>query len=317
MAELVQAQANHPLRREIVVNAVANSLINRGGITFAQRAVEETGASLAEVAKAYVIAREVFDLAGFASQVEAVDGVVAARMQSELYLEFRRLLDQAVRTLLRRDEGLGLIAAEIERYRGTATILRNELDAVMAGAELDRYLAQSRAYQAAGVPEPLARVAAGLVDLVATINIVELADALGVAPRRVAEAWSRIGGQVHLDLLLKMVANLDHELRWDASARSALRQDLRALVRAITADVLRGSAADQPLDDLVDQWAARRRNRLAAIGHAVSELEAMPQIGFAPLWVVIQKVRELVEAPAANGLSKGNSTTEDEVDHHG
>ena len=36
--------AAHPLRREIIINAVVNSMVNRGGITFAFRAGEETGA---------------------------------------------------------------------------------------------------------------------------------------------------------------------------------------------------------------------------------------------------------------------------------
>ncbi len=56
-----EAVARHSLRREIIANRIANSLVNRGGITFAHRAMEETGASLAEVARAYVVAREVFD----------------------------------------------------------------------------------------------------------------------------------------------------------------------------------------------------------------------------------------------------------------
>ena len=34
----------HPLRREIVTNSVVNSMVNRGGITFAFRAEDETGA---------------------------------------------------------------------------------------------------------------------------------------------------------------------------------------------------------------------------------------------------------------------------------
>ena len=40
---------SHPLRREIVTNAVVNSMVNRGGITFAFRAQEEAGATPEQV----------------------------------------------------------------------------------------------------------------------------------------------------------------------------------------------------------------------------------------------------------------------------
>src|SRR5699024_7520286 len=89
--------AQHPLKAEIVINSVVNSMVNRGGITFAYRASDETGASSEHVAKAYVVAREVFDLDGFVAAVEDTDNVVSADVQTDLYLSFRRLLDRATR----------------------------------------------------------------------------------------------------------------------------------------------------------------------------------------------------------------------------
>jgi glutamate dehydrogenase len=74
--------AAHPLRREIITNAVANSMVNRGGITFAYRALEETGADPEQVARAYVVCREVFDLAGFVRAVEATDNLVSTQSQT-------------------------------------------------------------------------------------------------------------------------------------------------------------------------------------------------------------------------------------------
>ena len=52
----------HPLRREIIATVVANDMINLGGITFAFRAMEETSATEAAVAKAFVALREIYEL---------------------------------------------------------------------------------------------------------------------------------------------------------------------------------------------------------------------------------------------------------------
>ncbi|HEY5246959.1 MAG TPA: NAD-glutamate dehydrogenase, partial [Dermatophilaceae bacterium] len=92
--------ASHPLRREIITNAVVNSMVNRGGMTFAFRASEETGATAEQVTRAFVVCREVFDMVGFVGSVEQLDNIVSTETQTALYLEFRRLLDRAVRWFL-------------------------------------------------------------------------------------------------------------------------------------------------------------------------------------------------------------------------
>ena len=74
--------AEHPLRREIVTNAVANSMVNRGGITFVFRTMEETGATPEQIARAFVVCREVFGLSSFVAAIEALDNVVPTSAQT-------------------------------------------------------------------------------------------------------------------------------------------------------------------------------------------------------------------------------------------
>lgn len=109
--------AAHPLRREIIATILSNALVNRGDITFAFRAAEETRASIEQIARAYVIAREVFDMPAYFPQVEALDNVVPTTVQTRLYLEMRRLLDRTVRWFVTSRPAALDIASEIERYQ--------------------------------------------------------------------------------------------------------------------------------------------------------------------------------------------------------
>ena len=52
----------HPLRREIICTRVANEIVDTAGIVFAYRVMEETGASVLTVARAFLVIRELFDL---------------------------------------------------------------------------------------------------------------------------------------------------------------------------------------------------------------------------------------------------------------
>ena len=49
----------HRLRREIIVTATTNSIVNRMGPAFAMRTQEDTGADVGRIARAYSIAREI------------------------------------------------------------------------------------------------------------------------------------------------------------------------------------------------------------------------------------------------------------------
>src|SRR5206468_5342127 len=59
----------HPLRREIVVTEVANTLVDEMGATFVHRVTRDTGATVAEAVRAWAIAWEVVDGATLASAI--------------------------------------------------------------------------------------------------------------------------------------------------------------------------------------------------------------------------------------------------------
>ena len=69
---------SHRLRREIIATVVANQLVDRAGTTFAFRLREETGAPPSMLARAYAVAREVFEMRAFWAAVEALDNEVDA-----------------------------------------------------------------------------------------------------------------------------------------------------------------------------------------------------------------------------------------------
>jgi glutamate dehydrogenase len=121
--------AEHPLRRQIVSTVVANSIVNRGGITFVYRALEETGASAPEVARAYSVVREVFDLPSYWAEIEALDNQAPTLAQAALFLEVRRLLDRATRWFLTTRGGRLDVGGEIARFLGPVRDLAPEVPA--------------------------------------------------------------------------------------------------------------------------------------------------------------------------------------------
>ena len=86
----------HRLRREIIGTYVTNNIINRIRPTYVWQMTEETGKSVADVARAFTIIRESFDLRSLWSEIEAQDNVLPARVQVEMLIEVGRLLERAI-----------------------------------------------------------------------------------------------------------------------------------------------------------------------------------------------------------------------------
>src|SRR5947199_7092657 len=83
----------HRLRREIIATVVANQLVDRAGTTFVFRLREETGAPPSLLARAYAVAREVYEMRDVWAAVEGLDNEIEAHVQLEMLIEGRRLVE--------------------------------------------------------------------------------------------------------------------------------------------------------------------------------------------------------------------------------
>ena len=284
--------AGHPLRAEIIVNSVVNSMVNRGGITFAHRAADETGGSIEQIARAFVVAREVFDLRGFVIAVEATDTVVPASVQTELYLEFRRLLDRAARWFVQRRRERIDIGAEIDAF--AELIAGARLSELLRGDELARFQDRVRELEGAGAPEQLAQRGAGLLASFALLDVVELSRHREWPLGNVARVYFTLSDLVHFDDALSRVTALPQDDRWGSMARAAMREDLYAVMVALTASVLENTDPDDA-GARVEKWldeggAAVRR----ALGEAVDAVRAGDETGLATISVALRRLRSLV-----------------------
>ncbi|MDO8144258.1 NAD-glutamate dehydrogenase [Isoptericola sp. 178] len=283
---------DHPLRREIVVNAVVNSMVNRGGITFAYRAADETGAPTEQVARAFVAAREIMDLQGFVEVVEATDNVVSSQVQTDLYLEFRRLLDRAARWFVQHRSDLIDVGAEIEAFAEPVRSYTSRLGELYQGEELRQYQAEFASLEEAGCGPELARRGASLLGALPLLDVAELAATREWDLDEVAQTYFTLSGRLGVPDMLTRVSALPQDDRWDSMARAALRDDLYAVTIALTASVLEhtdpGDATER-----IDAWIAAGGTTAERALHAMATADAVEDPGIATLSVALRQLRSL------------------------
>ncbi|PRZ07797.1 glutamate dehydrogenase [Isoptericola sp. CG 20/1183] len=288
-----QDLADHPLRREIVVNSVVNSMVNRGGITFAFRAEDETGAPTEQIARAFVAAREILDLRGFVAAVEATDNVVAARVQTDLYLELRQLLDRTARWFVRHRSDRVDVGAEIEAYAGPVRAYAGQLDELLQSGELDRFRERVASLEAAGCGPELARRGAGLLGSLTLLDVAELASQRGWDLDQVARTYFTVTSRLGIGDMLTDVSGLPQDDRWDSMARAALRDDVYAVAIALTASVLECTGSGDPAERF-EQWLEGGGAPAVRAMEALTMARAVERPGIATLSVALRQLRSLV-----------------------
>jgi glutamate dehydrogenase len=289
----------HPLRREIVVNSVVNSMVNRGGITFAFRGEDETGASAVQVARAYLIAREVFGLQQFVSEVESLDNQVPTAAQTQLYLEFRRLLDRSVRWFIQSRPSQVDIAAEVERYRDTVQSLQPDLPELLVGAERRRYERRAKELLKLGAPEDISHRAAVLLDTFSLLDVTEIAASTGRPASQVAPVYFSLSERYGVDAMLTRITALPREDRWDALARASLRIDLYAALESLTVAVLQMTDEGDP-HHRIAQWEKANADALARARTTVEEVARLEGSGIAALSVALRSLRAVIRTGTAS-----------------
>ncbi|GAA1181450.1 NAD-glutamate dehydrogenase [Ornithinimicrobium humiphilum] len=289
----------HPLRRQIVVNEIANAMVNRGGVSFAYRAADETGATLVQIARAFHVVRAVFDLTGYTGAVEALDNVVDTDTQSELYLEFRRLVDRAVRWFLNNRSLSSGMEAEIERFAGPVQRLSANFRDLLQGSELERFERNSEWARSRGVPDDVADAYASALDRFSLLDITELAMELDRDVEEVAAIYFGVSEAFKFDVLLTHVSNLPRTDRWASLARGAMRDDIYGVMRGLARTVSERTTPGSASVDRVREWMLENREALARTSQVLRTVGEMEQPDLAPLSVALRTLRGLVRQGAA------------------
>ncbi|MGW1059225.1 NAD-glutamate dehydrogenase [Micromonospora rubida] len=288
----------HRLRRDIVTTVLVNEAINRGGISFVFRVVEETAASAADVIRAYVVVREVFGLRELWDAVEALDSKVDPELQTAVYLDTRRLLDRAVRWLVTNRRSPIDVPAETARLRDGVAQLLPGLENLFYGSEREAIAAHIDEMTSRGLPRGLAEQATRLMYSFGLLDVVETSTSTGRDVGEVASIYFVLSDRFRVDSLLSKISLLPREDRWQTLARMALRYDLYAALAALTAEVLGSTPGNLPPMERVLQWEQSNATSIHRAQRAMGEFDES-RADLAALSVLLRQIRTLVRTSAA------------------
>jgi len=283
----------HRLRREIIATTVTNSMINRVGGSYVTQLLEKTGMPATDIASAYIIARDVFNLRQAWTAIEDLDNVVPAPVQTAMLVEANRLIERGTLWFLRNAERPLDIGANVAVFSADVATLAAGLEDILPDHYRDDLHARAAAYSEAGVPEVLALGMAGMVNLASGCEIVRLAGTHGASVLAVAELYFAVGAHFHMGRLRAAAEALETESHWRQMAVAALIDDLFANQGALTSQILEAARSGADAKAAIASWAGKRGAAVERTMALLSEVWSADSVDFSMLSVASRRLQAL------------------------
>lgn len=285
---------NHRLRREIIATELANQIINVGGITFVHRIQEMTGASAADICKAFVIVRALYSLGPVRNRINALDNKVEAQIQSTMHWAVKELLKSQTAWFVTGGR-MQSIEETVGRYQKGIRMVHDAPRSVVSGVEIDEIEGTIEDYVQKGVDEELASEVAILMPMAAACDMVEVAERTDFDINDVVEAYFLVGSQMRLDRLRQDVRRVSAGEHWDRLAIKRIGTDMAHYQRKLVelslceeADLSEGAVG------LVAMWLEKHDGPISRFKQLFGELEASGGINIAKLSLLSSQMRDLV-----------------------
>jgi len=275
----------HRLRREIVSKLIANSMVSRIGIDFAYRLSEEMASSIPEIARAYLIARDVFDSRSWGEAIQALDPGADYMLQNQLIIDTQAVLEKATRWFLR--HRCGDMASVVERYRAVVARVATALGEGGDGALLGEPTASQRS---------LTVKIALWGRLVSALDINEVNQRTGASLEVVIETYDEMGHRLQLDRLRQSLARLPAQEQWQYRASQAFIEEVDEAQVQLSTQVLKTKAKQQ---NPIAAWVAEHPEELQRYQNLMANCSTDAAPDIALLSVIVCRLRDLCRSLGA------------------
>lgn len=294
---------SHPLRKEIICTRVANELVNIGGITFAYRIMEEFNVGIDSVARAFIVARELFELGTAAKLHSELSPKTPLDAWFTVLRDNQRVLDRAVRWFItERGVVAGATISELLENFGSVVEMRRNLPEYLSDTSRARVRAKRDAGEAWGLPEELIVIWIRGFEGYALLDVIRSAADHDFEATSLAPVYFATYDRFKVDELLGLITELPRSDRWEILARQAMRGSLYETAASLALSVAEGTEGDFSTIDGAQKalagWIENHPTRVGNIDRILDEIaEAVPDVtGHPRLAVVSVALRTLASA---------------------
>ncbi len=288
--------AAHQLRHEILATMLTNDIVNRLGSANLFDLMDRTGAAPADIAKAYVLARDAYDLPAFWNEIEQQDNKLSTATQYKLLSDIRQVLLTVMAGLLSRPSGgqkMGqMIRDDREGVRKIAMWLSGSKSQHFCDDNAQTTLTEL------GVAAPLAKRLSLLPSLAAGPVISNLSLLTNRPFETTALTYFNMGTRLNYAWIAAKTEQIsDAGKRWRQEALNVMLAQLDKSRQKIVTAALTAKTKD-PKATPMTLWEKAHQNELQRYDDFMAEMKTAGSFDFAMFTLILRYLDQLA-APAS------------------
>ncbi len=285
----------HPLRKEIIATILSNQIANNIGIGFGSRIREETGSTIEDIAKAYVVCVEVFGLYDTWRKLEKLDNVVHESDRYESFSAVSGLLERSISWLLRHQPSDFNVSEVIQRYKVDIQSLMDVISDAIIGQSRRNYQASRRRFIKFRLPPALAQEMVDKTTLAAAFDIIEVKSSLDAEIEHAAKLFYALSDRLQFHWIRDAISQTIVRNHWNHLAILNLRNELHAYQHNLAQLILQAMDNKRHTGKALANWEERNQAALERYDGMLNEFSAMRTCDFPTISVAVAEVGRLVK----------------------
>ncbi len=287
----------HPLGPEIIHTEITNRIVNHMGPTFVIRIGEETGASTANIVRAFSVAYAVTRSGALCRDLRELPATAPPSLTLTPLILSGSLIRHLTRWLLHHDRHRLEVGDRIAYFESGVQTYEDDLADMLPETIQKDYFDRSNARIAEGASPALASRIAAIPLLYPVFDLVDMAQTLDQPLARVAGFHFELSLALELDWLHTAIETLTVNGSWQAIARISLREELYRQQRRLVVKLIR-MAGRGDFASVYTNWSGVEGEALTHFSKLRKEMRNNPNPDYAMLSIAIQELRKL-EVPDA------------------
>ena len=280
----------HPLAQQIIATSVANEIFNRGGIHAVR---EQTGATISEIVKAFIIAKEVFSLDDIWNEIESLSNTVSAQIQIKMMIEVQRFYRLMAIWFINHANPHYNIETIVRQYSPGITTLQqlddDEITLPFAPVEQSLYQLEKETDSLAVVD----KIHQLKVSSVVFCDIVKTAFELKLSVESILSCYCKVSKLVGLAWLIEQTEKVETSDHWSRLARFSLLLDLLEFREKLVVKIVKSYQNEIP-DAAIELWTTNKTSDLNRVKRVIDDLKTEGVVYIDKLVFANRQIRALL-----------------------
>ena len=291
-----EAIEQHLLRREILITLITNRVVNQAGQSFFASLQAEMGASVGEVAAAYMVMDGILEADTIRDKINSLDFKVPAEVQYKALIALDDLVGGLVRWALLFGGDWMPLKEVISKYNKLVYMLVEELPNILTPSALESYHAQRAELEKHGIPQKSASLIAAGRYVLNFMDVITLAETLNTSKvKELAVIYTEMMERFQFFVVQDALKEDPKETLWDHQAYTLLEKDLWNIKRTLASQLYEHY---EKTNDINAMWKAHRQANpllytyLEEVANSVKRRHAT---GLAVWSVVLRRIQETLQ----------------------